>query len=236
MSMATEYRHEYKYLCSAQQLVTERKRLERLLRADAHVGADGSYRIRSVYFDTPGNDCYYENEDGVDRRSKYRVRIYNCSDDRIRLERKTKCHGMTHKDACAITRGQCDALLKGHIPAVTEGMPPALAKMLTELRLRCMRPAVIVQYDRVPYVHPIGNVRVTLDLAISSSQQFDRFFDPALPARPILASGQGVLEVKWDQLLPSYLKEQLQLEGLRWTSFSKYYLCRKYNQHGGLVR
>lgn len=236
MITATEYRHEYKYLCTHLQLKVLEKRLEQLLRADKHVGEYGTYLIRSVYFDTPDNACYYENEDGVDLRSKFRIRIYNCSDARIVLERKEKRRSMTHKDASEITREQCDMMLSGKIPPVTPEMPQVLAEMLTEMRRRAMRPAVIVQYERRPFVCPIGNVRVTLDFRISSSQSFDRFFERDMPSRQILANGQGVLEVKWDQLLPSYIKDQLQFDDLQWTAFSKYYLCRKYNNYGVLMK
>jgi SPX domain protein involved in polyphosphate accumulation len=233
--MATEFRHEYKYICSASQLTVQEKRLERLLSPDKHAGARGTYLIRSVYFDTPDNACYYENEDGVDPRSKYRIRIYNCSDKRITLERKVKCRGMTHKDSGRLSREMCEMMLRGKIPDVTDDMSPALAYMLTDMKLEAMRPAVIVQYERRAFTHSSGNVRVTLDFRISSSQSFDRFFDPEMPARQILANGSGVLEVKWDQFIPSYIKDQLQTEGLQWTSFSKYYLCRKYNNHGGAL-
>jgi len=234
--MATEYRHEYKYICPSAHLKVLEMRLKALLRADNHTGPSGSYLIRSVYFDTPENACYYENEDGVDPRSKYRIRIYNSNSDRITLERKAKCRSMTHKDSCIISREMCDEMLAGRIPEIKQGMSPLLVKMLTEMRLKVMRPAVIVQYERKPFVHNAGNVRITLDTAISSSKAFDRFFDPQMPKRQILANGMGVLEVKWDQFLPSYINDQLQIEGLQWTSFSKYYLCRKYNDYGGEIK
>ena len=108
----TEYRHEYKYLCSGLQLKVLEKRLCALLRPDPHAGASGTYLIRSVYFDTPDNTCYYENENGVDPRAKYRIRTYNCSDRRITLERKIKRRGMTHKDAASLTRAQCEQMLR----------------------------------------------------------------------------------------------------------------------------
>ena len=228
----TEYRHEYKYLCSGLQLKVLEKRLCALLRPDPHAGASGTYLIRSAYFDTPDNACYYENENGIDPRSKYRIRIYNCSDRRITLERKVKRRSMTHKDAASLTRAQCEQMLRGSIPEVTPDMPPILAEMLTEMRKKAMRPAVIVQYERRPFICPVGNVRITLDFRISSSQSFDLFFQRNIPLRPVLSNGQGVLEVKWDQLLPSYIKQQLELDELQWTAFSKYYLCRKYNTHG----
>lgn len=230
--MQTEFRHEYKYLCTGDQLTIQRRRLEPLLQLDSHAQG-GSYLIRSLYFDTPDNACFYENEDGVDPRSKYRLRIYDCREKPATLERKLKCRGMTHKDAAPLTREQADLLLSGRIPPPEEGMSPLLTRMLTDMRLRLMRPAVIVQYERIPFVYPAGNVRITLDCNLASSQAFGRFFSPDIPLRRVLPAGQGILEVKWDQFLPSYIYSSLQLEGMQWISFSKYYLCRKYNIHGG---
>ena len=36
-------------------------------------------------------------------------------------------------------------------------------------------------------------------------------------------------EVKFDEFLPSYIRENLEIGHLRQTSFSKYYLCRRYH-------
>ena len=229
----TEFRHEYKYLCSGDQLLIEETRLRSLLRPDPHAGADGRYSIRSVYFDDPEDGCMRENEDGTDPRAKYRLRIYNGSDARISLERKAKRRGMTHKDAVLISRAAAEALLDGRIPFPGPADPPLLRRMLADMQLRVLRPRVTVQYVRTPFVHELGNVRVTLDEHIVSSQATDRFFENEVPLRPILPTGQGILEVKWDELFPSWLYQSLQLEGLQWTNFSKYYLCRKYNTMGG---
>lgn len=231
--MPSDFRHEYKYLCTLTQLLTERSRLEALLKPDSHVGPDGSYQIRSVYFDDPDNSCFYENEDGSDPRAKYRLRIYNCSDSFISLERKAKLRTMTHKDAVPISRAEAESLLLGRIPFPRTEDPPLLRRMYADMRQRVMRPAVIVQYLRTPFVLRTGNVRVTLDEQISSSQAVGRFFEPQIPLRQILQDRQGILEVKWDQLLPDYVYKALQLSELQWSSFSKYYLCRRFNTYGG---
>ena len=203
------------------------------MRPDPHVGPDGRYWIRSVYLDDPDNSCFYENEDGSDPRAKYRIRIYNFSDRRISLERKAKLRTMTHKDAVLISREDAELLLSGRIPMPGPEHPPLLRRMLTDMRLRVLRPAVIVQYSRTPFVLSAGNVRITLDEQITSSQAVSRFFERDIPLRQILPSRQGILEVKWDQLLPEYLYRSLQLEHLQWSGFSKYYLCRNYNTYGG---
>ena len=229
-----EFRHEYKYLCDGGQLAVEESRLRSLLRPDPHAGPDGRYDIRSVYFDDPEDSCMRENEDGADPRAKYRLRIYNGSDARISLERKAKVRGLTHKDAALVPRSTAEALLAGRVPFPGPEDAPLLRRMLTDMGLRCLRPKVIVQYDRTPFVLETGSVRITLDERIASSQAVDRFFEKDIPLRQILPSGQGVLEVKWDELLPSWLYASLQLEGLQWTNFSKYYLCRIYNTMGGI--
>ena len=101
--------------------------------------------------------------------------------------------------------------------------------MFAQMRLKSLRPVVIVQYARMPFVCDAGNVRVTFDDSIASANDIAGFLQPEIPLRSVLGTGESILEVKWDELLPSYVKEQMALDSLQWTSFSKYYLCRKYN-------
>ena len=72
-----KYRHEYKYVCDAMQNAVLKTRARAILKRDEHVGFDGFYRIRSLYFDDLEDRCYYENEGGIGERDKYRIRIYN---------------------------------------------------------------------------------------------------------------------------------------------------------------
>ena len=97
-----------------------------------------------------------------------------------------------------------------------------------------MRPKVIVEYVRYPFIERNGNVRITFDEAISSSNEIGSFLDRNITVRPIMEKGQGIMEVKWDEFLPDYIKETMQLDSLNWNSFSKYYQCRKYNTYGGI--
>jgi hypothetical protein len=124
--------------------------------------------------------------------------------------------------------------MAGRIPEPESSVSPRQAAMFTQMRLRCLRPVVIVQYVRTPYICQAGNVRVTFDYNIASSNDVAGFLEPEIALRQILPKGQSILEVKWDELLPSYIKEQLELDSLQWTSFSKYYLCRQYNCYGGV--
>lgn len=223
-----KYRHELKYNITEAQLQLIKTRIDRLMKPDSHTGADGGYTIRSLYFDDYDDRCYWENENGVDPREKYRIRIYNHSTERITLECKRKERGKTLKTACPLTLEQTKCLMKGQILPDLNGQPPLLRKLTIEMRTRLLHPVVIVDYDRVPYVYSNGNVRITLDTHVASSGAIGCFLDRRIPKRPVMPVGQQLLEVKYDEYLPDFIYRSLQLDSLRQTAFSKYYLCRKY--------
>ena len=91
------FRSELKYLCSERQLAMLEMRIRHLCTPDPHAGDDGRYRVRSVYFDDYRDSCYYENEDGINHRKKYRIRTYNGNSDVIILECKEKKNGKNYK-------------------------------------------------------------------------------------------------------------------------------------------
>lgn len=222
-----KFRHELKYVISASQIPMIRNRIEHLATLDAHTGSSGSYTIRSMYFDDYDNRCYYENEDGTDPREKFRIRIYNHSTERITLECKRKERGKTLKTSCPLTVEQTRTLMAGQVLPDIAGQPPLLQKLTARMLLRRMRPVVIVEYERIPYVYRDGNVRITLDMNIASSKEVGRFMDETIPKRPVMPSGKQLLEVKYDEFLPDFLYRNLQLDSLTQTAYSKYYICRK---------
>ncbi len=229
-----KYRNEYKYLIDGMQNAVLKARVKAVLRADRHAGERNCYRVRSLYFDTLEDSCFYENESGIGERSKYRIRIYNGDSGRIVLEKKSKRRQMTLKQSCHIDENICRQLMSGQGIQLTADMTDEQLKLLGEMQRKVLRPVVIVEYLRYPFVEKNGNVRITFDENICSSNDFAHFLEERIVGRPILQSGMSVLEVKWDEFLPGYLKDQLQLGFLQRCSFSKYYLCRKYNIYGGI--
>ena len=224
------FRHEFKYIISALEISEIKNKLNHLIPVDKHAGPDGIYSIRSLYFDDYDDRCLRENEDGTDPREKFRIRIYNHSDERINLECKRKERGKTHKTSCRLTREQTEALMQGKILPDIASQPPLLQKLTMLMLTRRMRPVVIVEYDRFPYVYKNGNVRITLDTNIRSSSAVEQFLEEQIPTRPVLGVGHQLLEVKYDEYLPDFIYRSLQLHSLRQTAFSKYYICRKYTR------
>lgn len=229
-----KYRHEFKYFAPEYILKYLEQRSQIVLKKDSHTGTKGFYNIRSLYFDDYFNTCYYENEDGTDPREKFRIRIYNNSTSRITLELKQKKQGMTLKTSTPISLERCQALMHGKKPDIKNDDSFLYKKFYSQILLRQLKPTTIVCYDRIPFVYKNGNVRVTFDRNIRSGNDFTKFFDDDLPVRPILPAGTNLLEVKFDEFLPDYIYEILQTNKLKQTTFSKYFLCRKYNMKSTL--
>ena len=224
-----KFRHEFKYIMSNAELLLIKNRLNGLMPTDKHTGESGKYNIRSLYFDDYYNRYYYENENGTEPREKFRIRIYNHSTDRIMLECKRKERGKTLKNSCPLTVEQTKTLMRGEYLRDIASLPPLLQKLTLLMMTNRLRPVVIVEYDRVPYVYKNGNVRVTLDMNISSSSDIGNFLEEKIQKRPVLPLGQSLLEVKYDEYLPDFIYNNLQLKNLRQTAFSKYYICRKFS-------
>ena len=224
-----KYRNEIKYRCSEQELCLIEHRIRHLCRPDPHAGDNGRYTVRSVYFDDYQDSCYYENEAGVNLREKFRIRIYNGSTDNITLECKQKQNGKNHKLSCRLTVEQCRSILEGSF-RLNADSPPLLQQFFLLYRTRLYRAKVIVEYERVPYIYETGNVRITLDRNISATSKVQDFLQNRLFTRPVMPVGMHLLEVKYDELLPNYLYNELQVDNLHQTAYSKYYVCRKFTK------
>ena len=220
------YRHEYKYRLTPTQEAMLKIKVSALLTPDRHVRSNGSYVVRSIYLDDSESSCLAENLNGTDPRSKFRIRYYNHDTDRIQLEKKSKKKGMCLKEFCLLSPNECEMLLRNEILQIRDDMDQTKKKLLTEIILRGLKPVTIVTYERLPFVYSGGNVRITFDRKLTSSQEVLRFLKGDYFQRPVFALGESLLEVKWDELLPRHIKEHLQMDSLQWTAFSKYYMCR----------
>lgn len=223
-----KYRHEFKYVISNAELKLLQNRVSNLLDLDINTTENGIYNIRSLYFDDYYDGCFKENINGTDPREKFRIRIYNHSTEKITLECKRKERGMTHKSSCPLSVEQTKQLMCGIPLKNIAEQPPLLKKFTAKMLLHKLKPVIIVEYDRIPFVYKNGNVRVTFDTNISSSKAIEKFLDNELPKRPVMPMGKQLLEVKYDEFLPDYIYRNLQISNLTQTAFSKYAICRKF--------
>lgn len=218
-----EYRNEYKYICSVADLKIIEHRLRPIMKYDSHQKGN-SYRIRSLYFDDYYETAYTENEIGIDNRKKFRIRVYDNPKEMIRLEVKYKNRGKTHKDSCQISQELCEKILSGKRIDFDKNAPKPLKLLYIEMSMYNMKPRIIIEYERTAFTYPLGNVRVTLDRNISYSKDIKDFLEDRINLIPIQDKGQHVLEVKYDEFIPDYIAQVLELGNLERTAFSKFYL------------
>lgn len=218
------YRHELKYLISCADKAELAVRLAGVLRPDPHA-KNGGYFIRSLYFDDYWNTAYEEKDAGVLLRKKYRIRIYDCTDRSIRLERKRKYGSWIRKESAPLTRMELDRILAGEYSFLLHSPHNLCREFYTECVSCMLRPRVIVDYDREPWILDAGTVRVTFDSDVRAAIGGWDLFDPSLPTLPVLEPGKLVLEVKFTEYLPRIVQELLPPRAQEMTAVSKYVLC-----------
>lgn len=222
------YRYELKFLCTQLQLEMLCAQFDVLMEKDPHSGADGLYTVRSLYFDDFENRAMKQKEDGLDERKKYRIRSYlSGTDERFRLEIKYRSRDKIRKEGCLLTAEEVGTILRGDpLRAAYDSGRAVLAQFELARERMLLAPAVIVEYDRTPYVYPEGNVRITMDRNICASPDTGAFMQKDIVTVPVLERGVHLLEVKYDEYLPDFIRQALQIVSLDKISFSKYYLCR----------
>ena len=224
------YRHELKYLIDETQQALMRLKMRHLMEPDSHA-ENGRYLIRSLYFDDLWNSAHSEKEDGILLRKKYRIRIYNYSDQVIRLERKKKFGTYIFKESAPLTREEVDKILAGEYGFLLKSPHPLGREFYVECVCNGMRPRTIVDYDREPWVQPEGSVRVTFDTDVRAAVGGFDIFDATLAVLPVLEPHKLVLEVKFTEFLPGILRDILPPDAAECTAVSKYDLCRNKTQY-----
>ena len=221
-----KYRTEWKYICESHDMEIVRHKIASLLPLDHNANKE-VYNIHSLYFDDYLNTCAFDNDAGNDERFKWRIRYYNDDPEFLKLEKKVKKNDRCYKLVTSMSAEQYDQIVKEDYSAVLWNTDDRLMK---EFCIACMtgmfRPKIIVDYERIAYVEPISDVRITFDMNISASLETDRFLYNDYMKFPIQEKDRNVLEVKFDDILPSYLANALSNEALQRNTFSKYYLGR----------
>ena len=218
------FRHELKYFVSEAEKELIARRLSTVMQKDMHV-KDGTYFIRSLYFDDRKASAYEEKMAGTNERKKYRIRIYNGEDNVIRLECKRKEGQYINKTSAMLTREETDKLIAGDFSFLRDREEQVCKDFYLEYVLNGMKPAVIVDYDREPYVYEYGDVRITFDMHVRGGMFEEGLFDKRLPVIEVLEPGQLIMEVKFTEYLPSVIKDLLQVDESIYTAASKYVLC-----------
>ena len=220
------YRVEDKYTCSTQEMYQLQQRLGVVLPVDSNEDSTEGYSVVSLYFDDLVDTCLTDTVDGCEVRNKYRIRIYNHSFDTIKLEVKEKLDNRINKKSKSITEAQMRKLMCGECIEDDCSMEDPATLFNLAIKTRGLKPKVVVAYERKAFVYQAGNVRITLDRNVRASNRINDFGKKE-GCYEWLREWDAVMEVKYDELIPGFLLQLLELGNLQQTSYSKYQLCRE---------
>lgn len=221
-----KYRHELKFKISNNAAEVLKQKLSLILGKDKNAYyEDGSYLIKSLYFDNLDSTSYYEKMDGVLYRKKYRIRIYNDDESFIRLEKKMKHNTYTAKEQMLISKDIYSKILNGKINEIKnpEGL---LLEFINDTKTKGLIPSVIVAYHRIAFTYPISDVRITFDSNIESGLYNYDLFDNERPTYSVIEDGKQVLEVKFNEILPLHIANILNDIPSCREAVSKFAICR----------
>ena len=227
-----QYRNEVKHLINTGDRASICASMRAIAQLDPHAQAKGYYTIRSLYFYNMADKALREKLDGVNEREKFRIRYYDGDTDLIHLEKKVKRDGVGYKVSCSLTAEEAQRIIDGDILWMATDTRALGVELYAKMKGQGLRPKTIVDYERIPFVYGAGNVRVTIDFNIRTGLRCTDFLNPGCVTIPAgsgsPAGGDIVLEVKWDDYLPTIIRHAVQLKGRRQTAYSKYAQCRIY--------
>jgi len=225
-------RHELKFFINDAQHLLLSRALDRTLQRDPNGNEKNEYHIRSLYFDTVFNDALMDKLDGVQNRDKYRIRIYNFSDRVIKMECKTKIGTLISKRSISIPKDLCEQLMAGDPSGLETTRSGLLNDVYREMTIHLLHPVVLVDYVREAYLHPAEEVRITFDKQLRTGLYQTDLFNPHVPTISPFDHPVMILEVKYNRMLPSYIRDILNTycPNAIQSAISKYTWCRRFEE------
>ncbi|MCI0743958.1 MAG: polyphosphate polymerase domain-containing protein [Verrucomicrobia subdivision 3 bacterium] len=228
-------RFEKKYRISEDLALAVRPFIRSYLELDEHggTGPNGSYPVHSLYFDSDQLATYWMTVNGAKNRFKLRLRFYNDQPDSpVFFEIKRRINKCILKRRGAVRKAGVPWILAGHLPTDDEMFfhePEQLGAVMSFCELMQdlgARPKLHVTYLREAWIHPAHDrVRVTFDRDVRGERDTTTRFS-TLTSHPVRPFGDEViLELKYTDRCPDWLREMVERFELIQCSAAKYCEC-----------
>ncbi len=222
--LSTITRFERKYRCTYAQYYAIRNAIYPYIQQDSYTysAPKKKYLVRSLYYDTPNYQIFFEKAGGNSDRLKYRIRTYSTSrgdQPDIRIEMKLREANLTKKFGTYITLDDCDHFLT-HRHWKNQN-DPILEEFERHVHLMNLVPKALVEYHREGYQTKDGSgTRITFDHRIRSG--FSRELFPNKVLWHVHHEQLVVLEVKHNNKLEPWFNRVVKSNGLTMVSNSKF--------------
>ncbi len=207
-------RFELKYVLDEVTALRIRKFAGSRLELD-EAGVDNStlsYRVNSIYLDSPHLLTFWDWVNSNRNRFKLRMRFYDPAEDKpVFLEIKRRVASCIVKERCAIRKCAAPFILAGQFPpdkwifSREVKHRVALEHFIEIVSRICAHPQALVTYLREAYVDPQNEgVRVTLDreVRIAPRDNLDFSLDLSRWVEPF--GNQVILELKFNNRFPNW--------------------------------
>lgn len=235
--MQTKFeRFELKYFITEDEVSRLKTYVFPFMKADPYTELTGgnSYTVRSIYYDTWRLRFYSEKIDGLKRRRKLRIRTYNehVASSVASFEIKNKISSSCLKERALIQYESMLHLMDDSmdrampLPNLSRGEKLSLEKFLFLKDYMNLEPSVLVTYEREPYIGQLDSkIRVTFDRNIRGIERpgLDQLF--AESGFRHLETDKVILELKFNNLMPAWLKKAVMGMSLYSRPISKYCNC-----------
>lgn len=218
-------RKELKYSINYFEYTTLTQKLHNILLEDKNNG-EGGYLVRSLYFDSYANTDFYQKLSGAMNRKKIRLRIYSHDDPNVKLEIKRKYADAQEKQTVIISREDAQSLIDLDYEVLRKYKSDTANTIYNILKVNHLIPIVLIEYKRKAFIHPMNNIRITLDSEVESSESNFDFFAKAPVLAPTDYYYQAILEVKFNEFIFKWITDVFKPYNLDQQSYSKYMLSR----------
>lgn len=223
-------RWELKYLMDVRSIPNLLEYLSPLLIADEN-GDSGSYKIRSLYYDTRDFKYYFEKIDGEKIRSKPRIRSYNqiTENDTVFFELKRRINQATQKSRVLMNlQDAYDLINKGQISIDTRKFNGEELQVISTLDLLALKnsiePKCIVSYDRKAYMGKYERgLRITFDTNLRC-RKYNLKLEEINRELFFIKPQYCVLEIKSNRTVPKWVVSAVQTFSIESLRISKYCL------------
>ncbi len=223
--MHTVLRREEKYLVTLTEAAHFSKIFNQVLEKD-RFSQNGSYTVRSLYFDTADDIDFFDKINEQEIRRKIRLRIYSPKDKTAKLELKQKQDVYQKKRSMTISREDAMELINGNVSVLLKYGNNFADEMYSIMSMNCYRPKTIVEYQRSAFMAKENNIRITFDTNIQATESSFDLFDENLLLYNVLDLNSTIIEVKYDKFMLGYISEIISCINRRSVSSSKYCLAR----------
>lgn len=219
-------RHELKYYINMNDYLYAKSLLKNLMQRDSYQKDDDGYFIRSLYLDDANDASVEEKLAGVEKRDKYRLRIYDFNQDWVKLERKRKYNNYVKKSSVIITKEEAIEIMNGKYECLLKYNNTDANSIYFDFKRKYFEPAVIVDYVRDAFILDYNNIRITFDKHLRGNTSDLNLFDANVLTEPLQKNEVMIMEVKYNNCLPSWFTEFFHFEGAVHSAISKFCHCR----------